>query len=796
MPALVACGRMWEFASDDMFCPGIAAVSLHTVWLFGMLGGVLYFREALSCESSHYLVGFASILLFITVCGILVELTMTILSGRGSIVRMKPRRPIVPLLYVRMGITVAEVILLVIGSAFVIIPDLVNVSKCGSLDKALLMMRVVVGAYWFSFLTMIGLAALYLDPCHCYSAKVNYAEVTRQIEQGNINEEVIETHWKLVHTAWEKRFKVLCCLAGSDDVHHLAYREVAEMFAHLFCDTDVVVSDIVAGFILLQKEEIAQEKAIRDGVIPMPPPDEPETNSGEILFSFDFHVQEDRELFRDAVHFMKYAVGMYTWPFYIYMNPLCGLCRLYSNLSCCSQQRGDHIHKDNRCSCHMVGLTQFTGLNEADVVYASFENDVYKVPFMVCYDHDSASVVLVFRGTLSLGDVVTDLTASAKPIELPNFPNFLVHKGMLKTVTAVLEKLEEDRILESAFEQAPGYKLVIAGHSLGSGCACLSAILLREKYPTLRCFCYSSPGAMMNEAAAIYTEEFVTSITLGKDFVARLNVPNTHQLKEDLVRVLEECRKPKCRILAEGCLETMATCFGASIVFSDKTYSTPQISSSASYGHSSPAHMTSSPTHATSSPCHSIVNPNSDVIVEIEDPQEAEAGPIEEVDSVESDPLLTNIDLEKSLRGLRHAIPFPSATKSTKRTHSEITPIFRPSLSSLKLPVRGTGRTSPSTSGSITKEVQRRLVPLFIPGKIIHLVDVSETKRCFCASRQLEVKWGSRHKFNKFNISPDMIRDHFPDVLTKAMNAVWSRKMADMEDSEIRRRHVPHDLSL
>ncbi len=46
---------------------------------------------------------------------------------------------------------------------------------------------------------------------------------------------------------WEKRFKVACCVAGSDDVHQLAYREVAEIFAHLFCDTNVVMSDIAAG---------------------------------------------------------------------------------------------------------------------------------------------------------------------------------------------------------------------------------------------------------------------------------------------------------------------------------------------------------------------------------------------------------------------------------------------------------------------------------------------------------------------------------------------------------------------
>ena len=786
MPALVACGRMWEFGSDDIFCPGVAAVALHAVWLLGMLGGVVYFRNALACEPSHYLLGFASVLLFITVCGILVEMAITIFSCRGSIVRMKPRRPIVPLIYVRVIITIMEVVLLVIGTGFVVFPNLIDLSKCEDLDRSLLMMRCVVGAYWFSFLAMIGMAALYLDPCHCYSARVNYREVTKLIQQGNIDEEVVETQWKLVHTAWEKRFKVLCCLAGSDDVHHLAYREVAEIFAHLFCDTDVVVSDIVAGFILLQKEEIAQEKARREGVVPSPTQSNSlEAISEETQLPFDFHVDEDRELFRSAVHYMKYAVGMYTWPFYIYMNPICGMCRLYSHLNCCAGRNSpENIYKDNRCSCHMTGLRQFTGLDECDVVYASFENDVYKVPFMVCYDHESKSVVLAFRGTLSLGDVVTDLTAATKPIQLPDFPNFLVHKGMLKTVTTILEKLEKDSTLESAFKRCPGYNLVIVGHSLGSGCACLSAILLREKYSNLRCFCYSPPGAMMNEAAAVYTEEFVTSITLGKDFVARMNVPNTHKLKEDLVRVIEACRKPKCRILAEGCLETMATCFGASVVFGERSYSTTN--------------------------CAQPPIGQNDVAVNMDSVDEEADADAEVIDSEESDPLissnLTDINPVQSLpagfhcqvtgeaptspvslspkrtQSLKRA-QSPKRTQSPKR-YSEITPIFHPSLSSLRLPVRGTGRTSP---------MHRRLVPLFVPGKIIHIVDVGQDETCFCASRQLEVKWGSRHSFGKFNVSPDMIRDHFPDVLTKAMNAVWNRKVADMEDSAIRRRYRPAD---
>ncbi len=36
-------------------------------------------------------------------------------------------------------------------------------------------------------------------------------------------------------------------------------------------------------------------------------------------------------------------------------------------------------------------------------------------------------------------------------------------------------------------------------------------------------------------------------------------------------------------------------------------------------------------------------------------------------------------------------------------------------------------------------------------------------------------------------VSPDMIRDHFPDVLLKAMECVWKEKIAEVEDGRISR---------
>ena len=173
MPALVACGRVWEIGSDDLFFPGLATVAIRIVWFIGLLGGVVYFREALGCESMHYLAIFASILLCTALTGIIIEGAIVFFSSRGSIVRVKPRRPVVPLLYARIILFAFDTLLLIVGTVFSYQSEKESDRlDCPDLHIAIIMMQVIVGVLWFILITMIVVAVTYLDPCHCYSAKV------------------------------------------------------------------------------------------------------------------------------------------------------------------------------------------------------------------------------------------------------------------------------------------------------------------------------------------------------------------------------------------------------------------------------------------------------------------------------------------------------------------------------------------------------------------------------------------------------------------------------------------------
>lgn len=57
--------------------------------------------------------------------------------------------------------------------------------------------------------------------------------------------------------------------------------------------------------------------------------------------------------------------------------------------------------------------------------YASFHNSVFQTPFYVAIDHSTKSIVVAVRGTMSLRDAITDLTAEAKPIEGIGIPEGL-----------------------------------------------------------------------------------------------------------------------------------------------------------------------------------------------------------------------------------------------------------------------------------------------------------------------------------------------------------------------------------
>ena len=83
---------------------------------------------------------------------------------------------------------------------------------------------------------------------------------------------------------------------------------------------------------------------------------------------------------------------------------------------------------------------------------------------MIILDHESASVVLVIRGTFSFKDVVMDVVC-----EDSEFLDGFAHSGFLDGSRMVLNKCSS--ILETCLRDNFGYSLVVAGHSMGGSVA-------------------------------------------------------------------------------------------------------------------------------------------------------------------------------------------------------------------------------------------------------------------------------------------------------------------------------------
>lgn len=134
---------------------------------------------------------------------------------------------------------------------------------------------------------------------------------------------------------------------------------------------------------------------------------------------------------------------------------------------------------------------------------------------------------------------------------------------MVQAAQYILEKLDEEQLVERAQNYRPergtnDFEIVIVGHSLGAGTASILGILLRERHPTLLCYCYSPPGGLLSAPAVEYTKEFTISVVVGKDVVPRIGLHQMETLRTDLINAIKRSVDPKwktitCSIICCGC---------------------------------------------------------------------------------------------------------------------------------------------------------------------------------------------------------------------------------------------------
>lgn len=203
----------------------------------------------------------------------------------------------------------------------------------------------------------------------------------------------------------------------------------------------------------------------------------------------------------------------------------CGKCK-------CNQVL---VVEDNCCSCHTTAFVLSAEIENTDLFFVSFRNRLYQVPFVVLTDHKTSSIIITIRGSMSLLDIVTDLMLNDAVFSvdvdtddilrqdetLDTEGEVRVHLGMLKSARYVYNTLQKHNVLEDLFMLNPGYNLIVTGHSLGAGVASLLTLLLKQTYPTVRCYAFSPPGCIISKNGQAEMEQHVLGIIVGDDLVPR-----------------------------------------------------------------------------------------------------------------------------------------------------------------------------------------------------------------------------------------------------------------------------------
>ncbi|XP_023245102.1 sn1-specific diacylglycerol lipase alpha [Copidosoma floridanum] len=573
MPGIVVFRRRWSVGSDDLVVPGAFLFFLHLVWLI-ILAVLLYMLEwdlNVQCVLLlwEYVIGY--IILFLV--SMAIELSMCVLATRGSILNTLARAPMQYVLYARLFFLLVEAALL--GAGVTWLTRFYH--SCPVHRGKDVMLTLVISNWCVLVLIMITVWCVYDAAGRSWVKMKKYQRSMREAEyrtKAHYKRSGSNRNWRqrkvirAYQDSWDNRCRILFCCIGKSDRNRNSFADIAQLLSDFFRDLDVVPSDVIAGLVLMRKFQ----KIERELIVKQRKNDTYEFLSGVPITPRTkfLSLTEDGDLghFQSAIHYMHFALAAYGWPLFL-INQSSGVCHLCTRLRCCCfpcTRRNDDatIVEDNCCLCNYATIRKMVEIGEIEVVYATFHVDVGETPFFVALDYTKKKVVVSIRGTLSMKDVMTDLNADSEALPLtPPREDWLGHKGMVQVAEYIRKKLHDEGIIAKALDKNPSrgtrdFGLVLVGHSLGGGTAAILAILMRQDYPDLECFAYAPPGGLLSMPAQEYSQEFITSVVVGKDVIPRIGLRQMESLRADLLNAIKRSVDPKwktitCSVMCCGC---------------------------------------------------------------------------------------------------------------------------------------------------------------------------------------------------------------------------------------------------
>ena len=176
--------------------------------------------------------------------------------------------------------------------------------------------------------------------------------------------------------------------------------------------------------------------------------------------------------------------------------------------------------------------------------YALIRHDIATEPgrvgHFVAVQHGEKLAVIAIKGTSTLSDALTDVLGQAREHVLENalttttggnkdtnpITRVRIHEGMY----AAAQLLLDDTLhLVQHFFVPRGYRVVVTGHSLGAGVACLLGLFLRTAVGpdllNLRVWAFATPPCLDLDACRAM-QDFCTTVVNNTDCIPRSSVQN------------------------------------------------------------------------------------------------------------------------------------------------------------------------------------------------------------------------------------------------------------------------------
>ncbi|MES1910153.1 MAG: hypothetical protein MHM6MM_002802 [Cercozoa sp. M6MM] len=275
-------------------------------------------------------------------------------------------------------------------------------------------------------------------------------------------------------------------------------------------------------------------------------------------------LRHDRQRLALARALSPYANrAIYGLGLHVFENILFGACQQCCWGCCVAFENNVTSRRHGSCSCIGANLRVFchkANLRPDQLVLAHFGSDIWDVSFAVCVCDvlDTRALVVTFRGTNNIGDVLTDLQAEETmlPEEVQEYlrnsdanlreiseRDFLTHGGILAAARQVRARVFGDERVREVLSRESELPILLTGHSLGAGASALLALILRASSDfenhQVHAVCFGSPAVLssaLTRSAAV--RSLVTSVVHRDDMIPRMSLHSILKLKRQMTLAL------------------------------------------------------------------------------------------------------------------------------------------------------------------------------------------------------------------------------------------------------------------